>query len=113
LLGHAGLDQAAGAMGAGLGQAGFVDLVDLVRLRRWAMPMRAVLGAGLASRGLGLGFGRPLAEGGGLAFGGPAGLVELAAEVCNLGGQRLDLALLFLDEFPQFLIARRTLGHAE
>jgi hypothetical protein len=98
-------------MGAGIGQKGFVGLVDPIRRRGRAMAVLAVPVAGLAAGAFGVGVGRPLAEGGGLAFGSAAGLVKFGAEARDLGGQRLDLMLLLLNEFQQFLIAGRTSGH--
>ena len=77
------------------------------------MAVRAVPVPGFAAGAFGLGFGRPLAEGGGLAFGGAAGFVEFGPQAADLGGQHLDLALLLLDQFQQLLIARHRLRHRE
>ena len=78
---------------------------------RALLAVRAVLVARLASGSLGVGLGRSLAKGCGLAFGGASGLVEFATKARDLGGERLDLALLLLNEFQQFLIGGRTSCH--
>ena len=111
LLGAVGLDQAPRAVRAGVGQTGFVDLVDLVG-RGWRpMAVLAMLVARFAPGALGVGLGRPFAEGGGLTLGGAAGLLKFRAEARHLGGQRLDLPVLLLHEQHQFLITGGRSGH--
>ena len=52
---------------------------------------------GLAPRSFGVGFGRPLGEGGGLPLPRPAGLLQLGLESFHLGTKLVDLAGLDLD----------------
>src|SRR5262249_38278939 len=79
LLGDVGLVEQATAVGAGTGQGGLVDLVDLLGAGAWAVGLGAVVLAGLAARRLGLAGGRSLGEGGGLALASAGRLVGLAA----------------------------------
>ena len=59
----------AAAVGAGVGQWRVEVGVDLVVRQGRPMAVAAVLVTGFAARGLGVGFGGLLREGGGLAFG--------------------------------------------
>ena len=76
LVGGAGLDEAAPAVRAGVGEAGVVALGALVGRRRGPVAVGAVGGAGLAAGGLRVGLGRALAERGGLPLAGATGVVE-------------------------------------
>ena len=93
LLGDVGLVQGAAAAGASAGQRRLVDLVDLFGVRRLAVGLGAVVLARLAAGLLGLGRGRALGEGGGLALAGAGRLVELAAEALVLGLQVTETSL--------------------
>jgi hypothetical protein len=81
------------AVGSAVRQRCLVNLIDLPGGRRLAVSLDAVVLAGLAARLLGLGDGRPLGEGGGLALAGAGRLVELAAQVVVLGLQVKELPL--------------------
>jgi hypothetical protein len=92
-----GLDDGAAAAGAGVGQGGVEGLVDPLGGRGQAVAVPTVGDAGLAAGGLGVGLGGPLAEGGGLALAGAAGLVEEAAQFLDLGfdlGEALAQAVI-------------------
>src|SRR5262249_22393269 len=90
LLGGGGRVEGAAAVGANAGQGCLMNLIDLIGSRRLTMGLRAVVRAGLASWLLGLGCGRALGEGDGLALAGAARLVELAAEAIVLSLQVAD-----------------------
>jgi hypothetical protein len=70
-----------------------VDLVDLFGAGRLAVGLGAVVLAGLTAGFLGLGGGRALGKGGGLALAGTGRRVELAAEAVVLSLQVMNLAL--------------------
>ena len=72
------------AVRASFGQGGFKDFVDLFGWWRRSMAVGAVLLAGLAAGPLGVGFGRPFAEGSGLTFAGALLLFEQAGQVLDL-----------------------------
>ena len=96
LVGRAGLDEAAPAVRAGVGQVGLVALGDLFGRRRRAVAVRAVGVARLAAGRLRVGLGRPLAERGGLPLAGAEGVVELPGQLGDLGFEFGDT----LEEFP-------------
>jgi hypothetical protein len=73
------------AVGADARQRRLVNLVDLFGAGRLSVGLGAVVLAGLAAGLPGLAGGLALGEGGGLAFAGTGGLVELAAEALVLG----------------------------
>ncbi len=75
------------------------------------MAVGAVLLAGLATGALGIGFGRPLAERGGLALTLAVNAVQFRPEAHDLRLQRLQLAALLLDECQQFVVGRSCFGH--
>ena len=93
LLGDMGFLEWTAAVGAGVGQGGLVDLVDLLGAGRLAVRFGAVVLAGLASGLPGLVGGLSLGEGGGLALAGAGRLVELAAQALVLGLQVVDASL--------------------
>ncbi len=93
LLGDVGLVEGAATVGAGVGQRGLVDHVNLFGAGRLAVGLGAVLFTGLAAGLLGLVGGLALGEGGGLALAGAGGLVELAAEALDLGLQVVEAPL--------------------
>jgi hypothetical protein len=75
------------------------------------VAVRAVLFSGFAAGTFGLGLGWPRAEGSGRPLASAACGVEFGPPAGHLGGQRLDLALLLLNQFQQSLIARQRLRH--
>ena len=85
LVGRAGLDEAAAAVRAGVGQAGLVALGDLLGRGRRAVAVPAVGVARLAAGRLGIGLGRPLAEGCGLTLPGADGLLQLPGQLGDPG----------------------------
>ena len=91
LVVEVGLVEGAAAVGAGIGQGGFVDLVD--PFRRGAVGLGTVIGAGLAAGLLGLAGGLALGEGGRLALAGAGRLVELPAEALVLSLQVAEASL--------------------
>jgi hypothetical protein len=93
LLGDVGLVERTAAVGAAVRQGRLVNLVELVRGRRLAVGLGAVILAGLASGFLGLVGRLALGEGGGLALAGASRLVKLAAEELVLGLQVVDTSL--------------------
>ena len=96
LVGRAGLDEAAPAVRAGVGQVGLVALGDLFGWRRRAVAVGAVGVARLAAGRLRVGLGRPLAERGGLPLAGAEGVVEPPGQLGDLGFEFGDT----LEEFP-------------
>ena len=96
LVGRAGLDEAAPAVRAGVGEVGLVALGDLFGRRRRAVAVGAVGVARLAAGRLRVGLGRPLAERGGLPLAGAEGVVELPGQLGDLGFEFGDT----LEEFP-------------
>jgi hypothetical protein len=93
LLGDAGFVEGAATVGAGVGQGGLVDLVDLFGAGRLSVGLGAIVFAGLAAGLLGLASGLAFGEGGSLALAGTGRLVELAAEALVLGLQVADASL--------------------
>jgi hypothetical protein len=92
-----------------------VELIDLVRGRRLAVGLGAVVFAGLAAGPLGLAGELPLGEGGGLALAGTVRLVELAAEALVLGLQVTKASLKGLaagtrDGFHTRIVAKDAAG---
>jgi len=96
-----GLDDAAVAARAGVGQFGLVALRDLLGGRFGPMAVGAMLFAGLATWGLRVELGRSFAKGGGLAFARAKHFVELAGQLGELGF-----------EFGHALLQRHTAGQA-
>jgi hypothetical protein len=93
----------AAAPGTGGGQGDGVGLGDGLGRRVGAEGWLAVVGSGLAARGLGFGRGSAgHAEGGGLAFGGPLGLFEGGGESGDLGLEALDLVIPARDQVFEF-----------
>ena len=85
LVGRAGLDEAAPAVRAGVGQVGLVALGDLFG-RRWrAVAVLAVGVARLAAGRLRVGLGRTFAERGGLSLAGADSVVEPPGQLGDLG----------------------------
>jgi len=70
-----------------------VDLIDLIRGGRLAVGLGAVVLAGLAPRLLGVCFGWPFGEGGGLTLADALLLFEQASEALDLRFQFGDAAL--------------------
>src|SRR5262249_15318219 len=66
LLGDAGFVEGAATVGAGVGQGGLVDLVDLLGAGRLSVGLGAIVFAGLAAGLLGLASGLAFGEGGSL-----------------------------------------------
>ena len=95
LVGGAGLDEAAAAVWARVGQVRLVALGDLIGRGRRAVAVGAVGVARLAAGRLRVGLGRPLAERGGLPLAGVDGVVEPP-------GQLRDLGLEFGDTLYKF-----------
>ncbi len=93
MLGDVGLIEQTAAVGATVRQGRLVNLVYQIGGRRLAMGLGAVVRAGLASGPLGLVGGLALGEGGGLAFAGAGGFVELAAQALVLGLQVVEASL--------------------
>jgi hypothetical protein len=93
LLGNVRLVERAAAVGAGMGQGCFVNLVDLLGARRLPVGLATILLAGPAAGPLGLISRLALGEGGGLALAGAGRLVELAAEALALGLQVTQASL--------------------
>jgi hypothetical protein len=93
LLGDVGFVQGAAALGARAGQRRLMNLVDLVRCRRLAVGLGAVVLAGLAAGPLGLVGGLSFGEGSGLALAGAGRLVEPAAKAVVLGLQVVEASL--------------------
>src|SRR5262249_10818321 len=93
LLGDAGFVEGAATVGAGMGQGGLVDLVDLLGAGRLSVGLGAIVFAGLSAGRLGLASGLAFGEWGGLALAGTGRLVELAAEALVLGLQVADASL--------------------
>src|SRR5262249_25100672 len=88
--GDVNLVERAAAVGAGVGQGCFVNLVDLLGAGRLAVRLGAVVFAGLAVRLLGWVGGRGLWGGGGPALAGAGCLGGLGAEALVLGLQVLE-----------------------
>jgi hypothetical protein len=101
LLIDVGLFQGAAAVGAAGRQVGLVALVGGVVGRR-SMAVAAVLSAGFAAGRFGVGLGGPFGEGGGLAFAGAAGLIEVALQLRVGVGEAFDLGLEFIQAALQF-----------
>ena len=99
-----GLLDGAAAVGAGVGQGSVVAFVYLLRGRWWAVAMATVLGAGLAAGLLGVGLGRSLGEGSGLAFAGAEGVLELLAEFVAGTLELLQLLAQLLVLGQEFLV---------
>jgi hypothetical protein len=93
LLGDVGLVERAAAVGAGAGQGGLVNLVNLFGCGRPAVGLEAVVLAGLAAGLPGLVGGVALGEGSGLALAGAGRLVELAAQALVLGLEVAEASL--------------------
>ena len=89
--------------GAEVRQGRLVDLVDLFGARRLAVGLGAVLPARLAAGSLGLGLGRPLGEGRGLALVLAAGLVEFGPEALVLGLEAVVFGTEHLHRGAEFL----------
>ena len=111
LVNDFGFDEPAVAVGAVVGEGGFVALGDLLGRRRGPMAVSAVGIAGFAAGGLGVGPGRPLAEGGGLSLGGGGGCFQGGGEALNLGLELFDGAGLSPGQGQQFVIARKGRTH--
>jgi hypothetical protein len=99
-----GLVEGATTAGADVGQRGFVGLVDAFGCGGLAMTVGAMLVAGLASGGLGLGLGWSFGERRRLAFAGTDGSFELLAEVVAGPLQSGEGAFELLDAGVQTLV---------
>jgi hypothetical protein len=93
LLGQAGFDEGAPAMRAGVGQRSLVTLADLFGSGRRPVAVTAVLGTGLATGTLRLGFGRPFAERSGLTLAGADSCLQASAQLAELSLEFSDLLL--------------------
>src|SRR5882672_3656809 len=82
-----GLVDGAAAIGAGVGQRGFVGFVDLLRRRRRSMRLGAVILARFTTGLLGFALGRPLGKRRGLPLAGAKGLVQEARQPLDLLAQ--------------------------
>jgi hypothetical protein len=91
LVGDVGLLDGPAASGAGFGQGRFVGFVDV--RGGLAMGLGAVVRAGLAAGLFGLGLGRALGEGRGLALAGALGLFQLAGQAFDLSFELCEAAL--------------------
>jgi hypothetical protein len=85
LVGRAGLDEAAAAVRAPIGEVRLVVLGDLVERRGRAVRVGTVGGPRLAAGRLRVGLGWPLAEWGGLSLAGAQGVVEPPGQLRDLG----------------------------
>src|SRR5262249_9319586 len=85
LVGRAGLNEAAAAVRAGVGQVRLGALGGLFGWGRRAVPVSAVGGPRLAAWRLRVGLRRALAERGGLSLAGAQGVVEPPGQLRDLG----------------------------
>src|SRR5206468_8940999 len=88
-----------------------VRFLNLVGRRRRPVAVGPVSVAGFTARGLGIGLRWPFAEGGGLAFPRPQGLVERGRQTGDLRLQRRDLTLLLLRQVQEFVVGRPRVTH--
>ncbi len=93
LLGDVRLIERPAAIGAAVRQGRLMNLVDLIRGRRLAVGLGAVVLARLATRLATGRLGLALGERGGLTLAGAGGLVELAAEALVLSLQVVEASL--------------------
>jgi hypothetical protein len=101
------LVEAAATTRTGVGQRGFVDLVDAFGRRWWPMAVSAVLVAGLATGSLGLGLGWAFGEGSGLTLAGPSRGFELLTQFVGGALQGSQGAFELFDAGVETLV----LGH--
>src|SRR5262249_49936366 len=114
LGGDLGLWDGAAAPRASVRQEGLKDFINRRGAGRRAVAVTAVGRAGFAAGSRGLGLGRPLGEGRGLAFGLAVGLVEAGTGLCEFASEAFVLLAESLDfgaELLQFLQDGEGYGH--